>query len=245
MKVLLIDDEAPARHLLLEYLGAYPQLTVVAEATNGIEAIRLIGEHAPDLLFLDVQMPGLTGLEVLQNLPQLPKVIFATAYDQYALQAFELSAVDYLLKPFTRERFAKAVDRVLDQPATNLSGVQALTERLLALDSRRAYPPKLLVSAGSRILAIPPKEIIRLEADGDYAWTVTAAGRHITSTSLGDLLERLDPNCFFRVHRSDAINLEHLSEVHKNGSTYYLLMSNGDRVRVSRAYGELVRSWVL
>ncbi len=245
MKVLLIDDEAPARRLLREYLGAYPQLEIVAEATNGIEAIRLIGEHAPDLLFLDVQMPGLTGLEVLQNLPQLPKVIFATAYDAYALQAFELSAVDYLLKPFTRERLAKAVTKVLQTPAANLDGVQALTERLLSADRGRQYAPKILVSSGSKIAALDPADVIRLEAEGDYAKIVTAEKSYLSSSCLGDLAERLDPGVFVRVHRSHVINLGQLAEVSKDGTTFYLAMANGDRVRVSRGYADVVKSWVV
>ena len=245
MRVLLIDDEAPARRLLREYLGAYPQLQIVAEATNGIEAIRLIGEHAPDLLFLDVQMPGLTGLEVLQNLPQLPKVIFATAYDAYALQAFELSAVDYLLKPFTRERFARAITKVLQTPTANLDGVQALTERLLSADRGRRYAPKILVSTGSKIAALDPADVIRLEAEGDYAEIVTAEKSYLSGSCLGDLVERLDPSVFVRVHRSHIINVGHLAEVAKDGTTYYLIMSNGDKVRVSRGYADVVKAWVV
>ncbi len=245
MKVLLIDDEAPARRLLREYLGAYPQLEVVAEATNGIEAVRLIGQHSPDLLFLDVHMPGLTGLEVIQNLPQLPKVIFATAYDSYALQAFELSAVDYLLKPFTRERFAKAVRKVLDTPVDNLKGVQALTERLLATDRSKQYAPKILVSAGSRIAALDPTDIVRLEADGDYAKIVTAEKTYLSGGCLGDLVDRLDPSVFVRVHRSHVINLGQLAGVSRDGTTFHLSMSNDDRVRVSRGYMELVKSWLV
>ncbi len=245
LKTLLIDDEAPARKLLREYLAAYPQIDIVAEATNGIEAIRLIGHHSPDLIFLDVQMPGLTGLEVLQNLPQLPKVIFATAYDDYALQAFELSAVDYLLKPFTRERLAKAVARVLETPTANLDGVRALTERLLAADRTMRYPPKILVAAGSKIAALDPAAVVRLEADGDYARIVTAEKTYHSSSCLGDLVERLDPKVFVRVHRSHVINLGQLSEVSREGTTFYLTMGNGDRVRVSRGYGELVRGWMV
>jgi len=245
MKVLWVDDEAPARQILREYITAYPELEVLAEATNGIEAIRLIGEHSPDLLFLDVQMPGLTGLEVLQNLPQLPKVIFATAYDTYALQAFELSAVDYLLKPFTRERFAKAVTRVLQTPTENLNSVQALTERLLAADQSKQYAPKILVSTGSSIAALNPNDVVRLEAEGDYATIVTAGKNYLSSSCLGDLVNRLDPSVFFRVHRSHVINLGQLSEVSRDGSTFYLTMSNSDRVRVSRSYSDLVRGWLV
>lgn len=173
MTVLLVDDEAPARQLLREYLAAYPQLAIVGEATNGIEAARLIGELRPDLVFLDVKMPGLTGLEIVRHLAELPQVIFATAYDEYAIEAFELSAVDYLLKPFTRERLARAVDNVLARPDDHLAQLRTLTDRLLGQAPAASPLRKVLVTAGRRIVTIDPSNILRLEADGDYARIVT------------------------------------------------------------------------
>lgn len=245
MKVLLCDDEAPARALIREYLADYPQLELVAEAANGIEAVRLIGRHDPDLVFLDVEMPGLTGFEVLQSLPELPKVIFATAFDRYAIRAFDLCAVDYLLKPFTRERFARSVERVLNVPVANLNGVQALAERLLATEYPARYPPKLLVSVGSRIVAVGPETVLRIEADGDYAQLVTDDGTFLTGTSLGSLQEKLDPAKFFRVHRSAIVNIARLREVRREGSTFYAVLDDGHAVRVSRANNDLVKSWIV
>ena len=251
MKVLLVDDEAPARRLLREYLGAYPALGIVGEAVNGIEAARLIGELRPDLVFMDVQMPGLTGLEVVRHLAELPQIIFATAYDEYALEAFEVSAVDYLLKPFTRERFARAIEKVLDRPTDALAGLQSLAERLIAAEAAAgagttpAPLRKILVSAGRRILTLDPAAVVRLEADGDYARIVLAGGSHLSGSSLADLHARLDPTCFYRVHRSSVVNVEYLAEVRRDGSTYYLHMDNGDVVRVSRGYGAVVKDWLV
>lgn len=245
MNVLLVDDEAPARRLLCEYLAAYRQLTIVGEATNGIEAARLIGELRPDLVFLDVKMPGLSGLEVVRHLAEVPQVIFATAYDDYAIEAFELSAVDYLLKPFTRERFARAVEKVLTRPDDHLAKLQTLTERLLGQAPAASPLRKVLVTAGRRIVTIDPVDIVRLEADGDYARIVTADAAHLSSSTLAELLARLDPERFFRVHRGSAVNIEHLAEVRRDGSTYYLEMDTGDVVRVSRGYAETVRAWLV
>ena len=251
MTVLLVDDEAPARQLLREYLDAYPDVCVVGEAVNGIEAARLIGELRPDLVFMDVQMPGLTGLEVVRHLAELPQIIFATAYDTYALEAFELSAVDYLLKPFTRERFSRAIEKVLERPSDALAGLQSLAERLLATetpDKAGAVPTrlrKILVPAGRRIVTLDPAAVVRLAADGDYARIVLAEVDYLSGSSLTELHARLDPACFYRVHRSSVVNVEHLAEVRRDGSTYYLHMDNGDVVRVSRGYGEVVRAWLV
>ena len=245
LKVLIADDEAPARKLLAEYLSAHPSLIVVGEANNGVDAVRLCETLSPDLMLLDVQMPGLTGLQVLEHLRELPQVIFSTAYDTYALQAFERNAVDYLLKPYTKTRFDRAIGKVLAGRDDNLAKVQALTEQLLAASAPRQYPPKLLVTAGQRIAAIDPDDIIRLEADGDYAQLVTAERSYVTSQGLSALLERLDPQHFFRVHRSSAVNLRHVVEVRRDGSTYYIVCADGASVRVSRGYAEVVRGWVV
>ena len=131
MKVLIIDDEADARMLLQQYLAGIPELDVVGECTNGLEAVRAIEQHEPGLIFLDIQMPGMSGFQVLQNIVHIPQVIFSTAYDKYAIKAFDHNAVDYLLKPYTKERFGQAINKVLlSTPARNLKQVRELTENL-------------------------------------------------------------------------------------------------------------------
>lgn len=244
-KILLIDDEAPARQLLREYLADYPALVIVGEANNGVDALRLIDEFRPDLIFLDVQMPGMSGLELIQELEELPQIIFSTAYDQYALKAFELNAVDYLLKPFTRKRFAKAIERVMTEGSDNLHKVQALTENLMVQHNTSIYPEKVILSKGTRLVAIPTRDIIRIQADKDYSEVVTARDTYLSSHGIGQLEERLDPAFLVRVHRSTIVNMDEVEEIFRYGNGYDLRMSNQDVVRVSRSYAEVIKKWII
>jgi two-component system, LytTR family, response regulator len=243
-KVIIIDDEAAGRLLIRQYLEAYPALIVVGEANNGVDAVRLINEFRPDLIFLDVQMPGLTGFQVLQHIDEIPQIIFSTAYDQYALQAFEVHAVDYLLKPYTRDRFAQAVSRVTDPRTTNLQKIQPLAESLLANTNTGTpdrYPEKILVQTGNRLVTVTVSDILRIEAEGDYATLVTAKGSHLSNYGISALESRLDPRQFIRVHRSDIVNLNYIREIQKYPSSYDVILQNGDVVRVSRSYMEKIR----
>lgn len=243
-KVIIIDDEAAGRLLIRQYLEAYPALIVVGEANNGVDAVRLINEFRPDLIFLDVQMPGLTGFDVLKHLDEIPQIIFSTAYDQYALQAFEVHAVDYLLKPYTRDRFAQAVARVTDPRTTNLQKIQPLAESLLAnttTGTQDRYPEKILVQTGNRLVTVTVSDILRIEAEGDYATLVTAKGHHLSNYGISALESRLDPRQFIRVHRSDIVNLNYIREIQKYPSSYDVILQNGDVVRVSRSYMEKIR----
>lgn len=237
-KVILIDDEAAGRMLIRQYLEAYPNLIIVGEANNGVDAVRLINEFRPDLIFLDVQMPGLSGFDVLRHLDEIPQIIFSTAYDQYALQAFEVHAVDYLLKPYTRERFAQAVQRV-NNVNSNLQKIQPLAESLLT--AATAYPEKILVQTGNRLVTVAVADIQRIEAEGDYSMLVTATGKHLSNYGISSLETKLDPRQFIRVHRSDIISLHYVREIQKYPSSYDVIMQNGDVVRVSRSYMDKIR----
>ncbi|GAB3573171.1 LytTR family DNA-binding domain-containing protein [Spirosoma luteolum] len=238
-KVLLIDDEAAGRTLIRQYLTAYPTLVIIGEANNGVDAVRLINEFRPDLIFLDVQMPGLTGFDVLKHIDEIPQVIFSTAYDQYALQAFEVHAIDYLLKPYTRERFAQAVQRVLGTDPSNLQRIQPLAESLLGTVA--TYPEKLLVQTGNRLITVSVAEVLRIEADGDYARLVTTRGSHLSNYGIGALESKLNPQQFIRVHRSDMINIHFVREIQKYPASYDVIMQNGDVVRVSRSYMDRIK----
>jgi two-component system LytT family response regulator len=243
-KVLLIDDEEPARQLLREYLSDYPDLVVVGEANNGVDAIRQIQELRPEIVFLDVQMPGLTGLEVLARLEELPLVIFSTAYDQYALQAFELHAVDYLLKPYTKERFREAVTRLLGRLEPQ-SGVRTLAQQMVDERSETSYPDRILVSKGSKLVAVKMDEIIWVAADGDYCRLVTGdKGPLLSQYGIGQLEEKLDPQRFLRVHRSSIVNLDAIEEIFRAGHGYDIRMNNGEVVHVSRGYAEGVKKLI-
>ena len=151
IRVILADDEAPARQLLRQYLSEFPDMPVVAECRNGLEAVEAISLHQPDLVLLDIQMPGKTGFEVLAELKVVPPIIFSTAYDSYALKAFEINALDYLLKPYTRERFRVAVQRLRDNGGKSSPGLPRLDEQL-QMRMGKTYPERLLVESGNRLI---------------------------------------------------------------------------------------------
>jgi two-component system, LytTR family, response regulator len=239
-KVVIIDDEAPARNLLKEYIAEFEQLEVVAECKNGIEAIGIINIMQPDFIFLDVQMPGKTGFEVLQEIDYIPKVIFSTAYDQYALKAFEVNAVDYLLKPYTKERFANAVHKLLGDVNENLKQVQQLTESL----NTKTYPERILVEHGSKLISISVTDILWIEADGDYTKLHIAKQSFLSNKSMNELEQKLNPQLFQRVHRSAIISIAAIKEVHKEASGPQVVLTNGAIVKVSRTYADALKKLI-
>ncbi len=231
-KVLIIDDEAAGRQLIREYLAEYTDYVLLGEANNGVDAVSRCNEFRPDLIFLDVQMPGLTGFEVLTHLAEIPRIIFSTAYDQYALEAFEVHAADYLLKPYTRERFRKAMDRLSFDEAVNSAG--PLAESLLA--GGEAYPGRILVNKGRKLVTLATEDIAWVGADGDYCRLHVDGESYHSSYGISVIAEKLDPTVFMRVHRSSIVNLRRVCEAHRYGKSYDLVMDNGDVVRVSRGY---------
>ncbi|MEM9888273.1 MAG: LytTR family DNA-binding domain-containing protein [Bacteroidota bacterium] len=237
-KVIIIDDESSGRKLIKQYLADYPNLILVGEANNGVDAIKIINEFKPDLIFLDVQMPGLTGFEVLPHLEEIPQIIFSTAYDQYAIKAFEIHAVDYLLKPYTKDRFAKAIERIKEKSLP--ANVQPLAENLIM--EKQTYPQRILIHSGKKLITIAVEDIIWIEADGDYSKLVTASANYLSNYGISKLEEKLDPDLFIRVHRSSIINLQYIESVNKYASSYDVKMKNGDMVRVSRGYMENIKN---
>ena len=237
-KVVIVDDESAGRKLIKEYLQDYPSLILVGEANNGVDAIKVINEFKPDLIFLDVQMPGMTGFEVLPHLEEIPRIIFSTAYDQYALEAFEVHAVDYLLKPYTKERFRKAIDRVQKESQSPMSN--PLAESLIM--DKPAFPERILVQRGNKMVTIAVKEIIRIEASGDYSKLITGEKAFLSNYGISKLESKLEPGTFIRVHRSSIINIHFVESVNKYVSSYDVRMKNGDVVRVSRGYAENIKN---
>jgi two-component system, LytTR family, response regulator len=235
-KVLIIDDEAAGRKLIREYVSDYPQLIVLGEANNGVDAVRLINEFNPDLVFLDVQMPGMNGFDVLPLLNEVPKIIFSTAYDQYAIKAFEIHALDYLLKPYTRERFRQAIERLDTAPVE--SGFVPLAE---IIGNRSAYPERILVQTGRKMVTIAVADIVRVEAFGDYSRLHTLTQVYTSNFGIGQLEEKLKPDVFIRVHRSSIINLGLVKEVARHPASFDVVMQNGDLVTVSRGYMERLK----
>ncbi|MBG6129199.1 two-component system LytT family response regulator [Aquimarina sp. EL_43] len=236
-KVLIIDDEAAARKLIKEYLIDFPELILLGEANNGVDAVKMINEFKPDLVFMDVQMPGMSGFDVLTHIEEIPQIIFSTAYDKYALQAFEVHAIDYLLKPYTKKRFKVAIERLNSYMGENK--VRPLAESLL-MDQPK-YPERILVQSQGKLITIAVKDIIRVEAYGDYSKLITDTGVYLSNFGISVLEEKFNNTILIRVHRSSIINLNKVKELNKYTKSYDVIMQNEDVVRVSRGYMDNIK----
>jgi two-component system LytT family response regulator len=241
--VALVDDEAPARSLLREYLAAHSDVVVVADCANGFEGVKALTELKPDLVFLDVQMPKLDGFEVLELIGPGPVVIFCTAYDEYALRAFEVHAVDYLLKPFGRERLAEALTRArarLGEARTGSTAVSPSPSRPGEL-AAAARPPghwieRVVIKDGSRVQVIPVERIDYLEAQDDYVAIQSEGRTWLKTQPLAELARGLDPDRFVRIHRSYVLNLERLARLEPYAKDSRMaILENGKELPVSRA----------
>ncbi|MFN8353620.1 MAG: LytTR family DNA-binding domain-containing protein [Spirosomataceae bacterium] len=243
MKILIADDEPIARDLLLHFLRKQPDTEVISVCTNGQEALEAIRQHQPDLAFLDIQMPELNGLELAKQLQinRLPVVVFVTAFDQYALQAFEANAIDYLLKPFDEERFDKTFQKAVQQyELLKKQPVDTLFEQYRTLFEQLtppSYPELLTVRDGGRIHLIKVTELTHLEADGNYVEIHTDKAKHLLSEPLSHVENRLNPKQFVRIHRSTLVNIHAIKEIqsHFNGD-YSVILKNGKVLRMSRTY---------
>ena len=236
-KVIIIDDEESGRQLIKEYLEDYPELILLGEANNGVDAVKIINEFKPDLVFLDIQMPGINGFDVLTHLEELPQIIFSTAYDQYALKAFEVHAVDYLLKPYTKDRFKVAVDKLKANTGQNKVG--SLAQSLLM--DKPKFPERILVQSQNKLVTVALNDVIRIEAYGDYSKLVTVEKTYVSNYGISTLEEKLNESIFIRVHRSSIINLNAVKELNKYTKSYDVTMQNGDVVRVSRGYMDNIK----
>jgi two-component system LytT family response regulator len=242
MRIIIVDDEAPARGRLRDLLAEIADSEVVGEAENGVQALEAIQALRPDLVLLDIQMPLLGGLDLVRELrgPNPPMIAFVTSYDQYALEAFEVSAIDYLLKPVSRERLEKALSRAREWKRAQ-AGAQAgeALERLAAALAQKPQPPleRIVVYRGQKVLLIPIEKIQAFVAEDELVFAVSADGRALVKYTLRDLEARLDPARFTRVHKQTIVNLNHLVELEpiaKGGATARLAC--GAIVEISRRY---------
>jgi len=236
---LIVEDEPFARRRLRELMREAPWLHCLGEATNGRAAIAAIDEMQPDLVFLDVQLPGCSGIDVLSRVRHTPAVIFTTAHDQFAVTAFELGAIDYLLKPFGRERFARALERA--RPLLERQSGAATTERAREVLTEGPIP-RLFVREAGRILPIKVAAIEWLQACDDYV-IVHAGGRQLrVNLPLSDLERRLDPLVFVRVHRSHVVNLDHVASwTPYDGSRFQITLRSGTTLMASRQRSRVLR----
>ena len=240
LRVVVVDDEPLARAVVCEYLTKYPEVELVAECGNGFDAVKAVTELSPDLLFLDVQMPKLDGFEVLELLGRDVPVVFITAYDQYALRAFEVHAVDYLLKPFSEERFAEALERTRERlrAMRTAEEPQALDVDALVAQARPRQGPleRVLIRDGAQVHVIPVNRLDYVEAQDDYVSFKADGKQYLKDQTLANVEASLDPACFVRIHRSYILNLERIARVELYAKdSRVAILRDGTRLPVSRA----------
>lgn len=235
IRVVVVDDEAPARRLLAEYLSRRPDIEIVAECADGFEAVRALTELRPDLVLLDIQMPRLNGFEVLELVENRLPVIFITAHDEHAVRAFEVHAIDYLLKPFTEQRLASALTRALERVGKDdLPDPRELAAGQAGAEGR--IRGRVLVRDGSTVHVIPTHKIDYFEAQDDYVAIRSEGRTHLKKQRLGDLEGCLDPGRFVRIHRGYILNVERLAAVELYAKdSRVAILRDGTRLPVSRA----------
>lgn len=231
---LIADDEAPARKRLRDLLSTVSWVELLGECADGPATIEAVDRLEPDLLFLDLQMPGCDGLAVARKIAHQPAIVFTTAHNRYAVAAFELGAIDYLLKPFGRERFALALERLRDV-RTRRSEARMVDRAIEALDPG-ARLTRLFVRTRGKIIVVPVNEIVRFEARDDYSALYSKNLRHLIHLRLADLEERLDPRMFARVHRSHIVNLDFVDAmIPTEDARLEVVLKDGTRIMASRS----------
>jgi two-component system LytT family response regulator len=231
---IIVDDEQLARHAVRELLSAHSEVQILAECANGIEAVKAVTEHKPALIFLDVQMPKLSGFDVLELINTDAAVIFTTAFDQYAMRAFEVHAVDFLLKPIGRERFETALAHAKSR-IDKKSPAPRAEDLAAAARPPQQFLERAVVKDGTRVTIIPIAKLDYLEAQDDYVALASAGKKHLKQQTIASLEACLDPQCFVRIHRSYIVNLERVTRIEPYGKDSKIaILSDGTRLPVSR-----------
>ncbi len=236
IKALIIEDEQPAIDLILSYLKDHKDIEVLECCMDGFLGLKAIQQYQPDLIFLDIQMPKITGFELLEVLDNPPDIIFSTAYDQYAIKAFDMNAVDYLLKPYSRKRFSKALDKVrerISKQEVKSNKYQTLVE---SVNEQKENLDRIVVKSGTKIQVIDLKDICYLEADDDYVLIHTANDKFMKNGTLKYYESTLPQDLFIRVHRSAIVNITEIDRLdHYGKESYMLIMKNGAQIKVSKS----------
>ena len=234
IRTIIVDDEEPARLVLREFLSAHEEIKIIAECANGFDAVKAITDSNPDLVILDIQMPKLNGFEVLELVDRPPSVIFATAYNQYAVKAFEVHAVDYLLKPFSKERLSEALEQAKERLNKNKS--LPLQELASAAGMRTSPLERILVKDGSKVHVIPVDKIDYIEAQDDYVAIKSEGKTHLKQERMAELEKELDTSQFVRVHRSYILNLERIARIELYAKDSRMaILKDGTKLLISRA----------
>lgn len=239
MKVLIVDDEQPARKKIISFLNNEAGIEQISEAGNGLEAIDKIRNEKPDIVFLDIQMPGKDGFGVIAEIgsENMPPVVFVTAYDQYAIDAFDVNAVDYLLKPFDQERFKVSFSRVLDEVKFKRNRSNELRLILNEIKKEKKYLDRILINVGAKYFFVALKEILYISSAEKYAELHTIKGKYLLRETMNNLEESLDPEMFARIHRSYIVNIEQIQEMQPwSHGDYVVVLKNGEKLQMSRRY---------
>jgi two-component system LytT family response regulator len=232
-KVIIIEDEEPARQLIRSYLNDISDIEVLGEFADGFSGVKAIDEMKPDIVFLDIQMPKLTGFEVLELVTHKPAVIFSTAFDEFAIKAFEINAIDYLLKPYSKERFNIALDKSLSS-IRNQQQTQNLQALLKSNESQAEILSRIAVKTGTKVQLIPVEDIICIEADGDYVKIVTKEKYYLKEKPLKYYETHLNPDIFVRIHRSSIVNITGIDRIeYYDKETHIVFLKNGLKLRAS------------
>ena len=248
IRAVIVDDEPLAREKLQGFLEGEADIELVAQCSDGKSAVETIDSEDPDLVFLDVQMPEMTGFEVLENLESIPNVIFVTAFDEYALKAFDVHAVDYLLKPYDRERFREAVNRARkhlsrDQLGTVQEQLESLLKKVRA--DRTQFPERLVIKTSGRVVFLKVVDIDWIDAAGNYVKIHSGGEGHMLRETMTGLEERLDPKKFLRIHRSTIVNVERIKELQQQfHGDYVVILEGGQRLTLSRSYRDKIQDLV-
>ncbi len=246
MKILIVDDERPARRKIRAYLAEEGGIGSILEAENGVEAVRLIGEGGVDLVFLDIQMPGMTGFEVIEavGIDHMPVVVFVTAYDQYAIDAFEVEAVDYLLKPFDQERFRKSFTRAVGRVKSRDVGADSVVRRLLEeVNKSKGYVRRIMVKKGPRFFFVRVDEIAYISAEEKYVKLHTEGDEYLIRETMSRMEGRLDPGVFARIHRSTIVNIDYIKEIQPwTHGDYVVILKDGTKLNLSRRFSDRLLS---
>jgi two-component system LytT family response regulator len=236
IRTLIVDDEEPARNLIRTWLEGFPEIGIAGECTNGFEALKAIQAEKPDLIFLDIQMPKVSGFEMLELLDEYPEIIFSTAFDEYAIRAFEFNAVDYLLKPYSQERFGQAVRKAIDRISQKAGPAPGLSNIAAGIMPAGMYLDRIVVKTGQKIKVVPVDKIEFIEAEDDYAMIYTGEGRYMKQMTMGYLEEHLDPAAFVRVHRSHIVRIDRIVQLEPyDKETKVLVMASGKKIHASKA----------
>lgn len=236
IKAIIIDDEELARKVIVRYLEKHPEIEVLEECENGFTGLKSINEKKPDLVFLDIQMPKINGFEMLEVLDVKPLIIFSTAHDEFALKAFEHSALDYLLKPYSQKRFSDAVNKAVERIRSGKTQAGEMEKFQEEADQREDYLHRIVVKDGSNVHVIPVDEIVRFEAADDYVEIFTTKGKHLKQKPLSYFETHLDPEQFIRVHRSSIVAIREISKLEAySKDSYILILKDGTEVNVSKS----------